>query len=395
VTDPAAPGRAVLADPRVVLQIQNLRTYFYARGRRAFIRSVDGVTLSIHRGETLGLVGESGSGKSMTALSVMGLVAGSPGVITGAVNFAGRLGNERPRNLLQDVERYVRLTERDGRIMAVAKDERGWRAQVERLTRGVRGREIAMIFQNPKGSLNPFVTVGRQIMEAVLLHTPVKDRLQAKERAISWLERVRMDSPRLRFDHYPDNLSGGMCQRAMIAMALASEPALLIADEPTTGLDATIQSRIVGLLAELKSTLGVTTLLISHDIRVVSRLANAVAVMYGGTVMEHGPADDVLAPDFTPKHPYTAGLLASLPSAQHEGRLHAIDGDVVDTMSVPRGCRFYDRCSRITDAIRRRCAEDEPALTTVASGHRVRCWLYAEEPAEGAEAVAHDGGRAG
>ena len=259
--------------------------------------------------------------------------------------------------------------------------------------RGVRGKEIAMIFQNPKSSLNPFLTVGRQISEAIRLHTPVKGPREAKERAIAWLERVHMDSPRLRFDQYPDGLSGGMCQRAMIAMALASEPSLLIADEPTTGLDATIQSRIVALLAELKSGLGVTTLLITHDIRVVSRLADTVAVMYGGTVMEHGPARDVLAPSVEPKHPYTSALLASLPSAQKNGGPHAIDGrlsvirgEVVDTMDVPRGCRFYARCDRVTNTIRARCMSQEPALAAVTAGHQIRCYLYGDEPRDGARA---------
>jgi len=369
-----------------LLEIQDLRTYFYSRAKAAFTRSVDGVSLAIAPGETLGVVGESGSGKSVTALSILGLVGGNPGVITGAVHFAGGNGAPGPRNLLADLERYVSLTKRDGRIVAVAKDEPGWRAHVERALAGVRGKQIAMIFQNPKSSLNPFVTVGQQISEAVRLHTGVTHASEAKERAIGWLERVRMDSPRLRFDQYPDGLSGGMCQRAMIAMALASEPALLIADEPTTGLDATIQSRIVALLAELKSEFGVTTLLITHDIRVVSRLADTVAVMYGGTVMEHGPARDVLAPGVEPKHPYTAALLASLPSTQNNGRRHAVDGrlpvirgEVVDTMNVPRGCRFYARCDRVTDAIRARCMGEEPALATVAAGHRMRCHLHPAE----------------
>jgi peptide/nickel transport system ATP-binding protein len=368
-----------------LLEIQDLRTYFYSRAKEAFIRSVDGVNLAIAPGETLGVVGESGSGKSVTALSILGLVGGSPGVITGAIRFAGGNDAPGPRNLLADLERYVSLTKRDGRIVAVAKDEPGWRAHADRSLTGVRGKQIAMIFQNPKSSLNPFVTVGQQISEAVRLHTAVAHASEAKERAISWLERVRMDSPRLRFDQYPDGLSGGMCQRAMIAMALASEPALLIADEPTTGLDATIQSRIVALLAELKSEFGVTTLLITHDIRVVSRLADTVAVMYGGTVMEHGPARAVLAPGVEPKHPYTAALLASLPSTQTNGRRHAVDGrlpvirgEVVDTMNVPRGCRFYARCDRVTDAIRARCMGEEPALATVAAGHRMRCHLYTE-----------------
>jgi oligopeptide/dipeptide ABC transporter ATP-binding protein len=373
-----------------LLEIRDLRTYFYSRAKEAFIRSVDGVSLAIAAGETLGIVGESGSGKSVTALSILGLVGGNPGIISGAIHFAGGNGTQGPRNLLADLERYVSVTKHDDRIIAVTKDEPGWRAHVERMLAGVRGKQIAMIFQNPKSSLNPFVTVGDQISEAIRLHTGVTHMSDAKERAISWLERVRMDSPRLRFDQYPDGLSGGMCQRAMIAMALASEPSLLIADEPTTGLDATIQSRIVTLLAELKSDVGVTTLLITHDIRVVSRLADTVAVMYGGTVMEHGPARDVLAPRAEPKHPYTAALLASLPSTQTNGRRHATDGrlpvirgEVVDTMNVPRGCRFYARCDRVTDAIRARCLDDEPALAAVAPGHTMRCHLYGDDARTG------------
>jgi peptide/nickel transport system ATP-binding protein len=378
--------------PPAVLEIRDLRTYFYSRAKEAFIRSVDGVSLSVAAGETLGVVGESGSGKSVTALSILSLVGGSPGVITGTIEFAGATGGPGGgrRNLLEDLPRYVRTSERDGRIVAVAKDESGWRARVERSLAGVRGKDIAMIFQNPKSSLNPFLTVGQQIGEAIRLHTPVADAGEARERAVGWLERVRMDSPRLRFDQYPDGLSGGMCQRAMIAMALASQPSLLIADEPTTGLDATIQSRIVALLAELKSEVGVTTLLISHDVRVVSRLADTVAVMYGGTVMEHGPAREVLAPGAEPKHPYTAALLASLPSAQThggrrtvDGRLPVIRGEVVDTMDIPRGCRFYARCDRVTPAVRDRCLGQEPALATVAAGHRVRCHLYAGETCAG------------
>jgi peptide/nickel transport system ATP-binding protein len=361
-----------------LLEIENLRTYFYSPGKQAFVRAVDGVTMAIARGETLGVVGESGSGKSVTALSSMGLISTGPGVIGGTIAFRGYEGE---RNLLQDLEDYVTLGERDGRIMEVSKDETGWQAHSERIMAKVRGKEIAMIFQNPRSALNPFVTIGHQITEAIRLHTSTKDPRDAKARALDWLERVKMDSPRLRFDNYPYGLSGGMCQRAMIAMALSSEPSLLIADEPTTGLDATIQSKIVGLLAELKSEFKIATMLISHDIRVISRLADNVAVMYGGTVVEYGPALDVLAAGFTPKHPYTAALLASIPSAQNvrdHGDLQAVEGEVPDAIDVPRGCRFYARCNRVTDGIRSRCARHEPELQEVAPGHRVRCWLYGE-----------------
>jgi peptide/nickel transport system ATP-binding protein len=201
-----------------------------------------------------------------------------------------------------------------------------------------------------------------------------------KERALHWLERVRIDSPRLRFDNYPFGMSGGMCQRAMIAMALSAEPSLLIADEPTTGLDATIQARIVELLGELKAETGITTLLISHDIGVIRRLSDRVAVMYAGTVVESGPAREVLRPHAEAQHPYTAALLASIPDAEtirSKSRLQAIEGEVPDTINLPRGCRFYGRCNRVTDAVRERCAHAQPPLVEVAPGHKLRCWLKA------------------
>jgi peptide/nickel transport system ATP-binding protein len=359
-----------------VLKIEDLRTYFYSRGKQAFIRSVDGVSLEIEKGEALGVVGESGSGKSVTALSVMGLITTGPGVISGKIEFRS---DRTQKNLLQDLGGFVKLTTRDGKIMDVSKDVLGWEQNTERTMQGLRGKEIAMIFQNPKSSLNPFTPVGKQITEAIQLHTSIKTEPEAKERALTWLDRVKMDSPRLRFDNYPYGLSGGMCQRAMIAMALACEPTLLIADEPTTGLDATIQSRIVDLLAELKFEFGVTTMLISHDISVVSRLSDSVAVLYGGTVCDYGPAKEILSAGFESKHPYTSALLASIPSTQNikeKGYLQAIEGDVLDTINIPAGCRFYGRCNRVTGKIREKCASQEPDLREVGSGHKVRCWLY-------------------
>jgi oligopeptide/dipeptide ABC transporter ATP-binding protein len=359
-----------------LLKIEDLRTYFYSKSKQAFIRSVDGVSLEIAKGETLGVVGESGSGKSITALSVMGLVGGGPGVISGKI---GLKTEKIQKNLLQDLDDYVKLASKDGKIMGVSKDVVGWEKNSDRVMSKVRGKEIAMIFQNPKASLNPFTTVGIQITEAIQLHTDIKDPLQARERAIYWLSRVKIDTPRLRIDNFPYGLSGGMCQRAMIAMALACEPSLLIADEPTTGLDATIQSKIADLLAELKSELGVTTMLISHDISVISRLSDSVAVMYGGTVVEYGQARDILAPTFESKHPYTFALLESIPTERHikeKGHLRAIEGDVLDTVNIPPGCRFYPRCNRVTDKIREKCDRHEPDLREISPGHRVRCWLY-------------------
>jgi peptide/nickel transport system ATP-binding protein len=357
----------------MLLSIDNLRTYFYSRPRRAFVRSVDGASLAVARGETLGVVGESGSGKTVAALSAAGLVSGTPGVIGGRIEFDSR-------NLLDGLERYAKVEERDGRVMAVEKDERGWRRHAQTLMAGVRGKQIAMIFQNPRAALNPYSTVGAQLVEAIRLHTRFKAKNESKERALHWLDRVRIDSPRLRFDNFPFGMSGGMCQRVMIAMALCAEPSLLIADEPTTGLDATIQSRIVELLGELKAETGITTLLISHDISVIRRLSDRVAVMYAGTVVQTGAAAQVLRPHATEQHPYTAALLASIPSAEairSKNALQAIEGEVPDTVDLPRGCRFYGRCNRVTDAVRERCANLEPPLAEVAPGHKLRCWLHA------------------
>lgn len=360
-----------------LLKIDNLRTYFYARSKQSFVRAVDGVSLEVGHGETVGVVGESGSGKSITAMSVMGLVSAGPGVIGGSIYFHSQ---RMKKNLLEGLENFVKVTEVNKRVMAVSKDENGWQKASERQMQNLRGRDIAMIFQNPRASLNPYMTVGEQLSEAVRLHTGIKSKQEARERALYWLERVKIDTPQLRFNSYPSAMSGGMCQRVMIAMALSSEPSLLIADEPTTGLDATIQSKIVDLMEELKSETGISTLLISHDIGVISRLSDRVAVMYGGAVVEYGSTKSVLEQHEKTKHPYTAALLASVPSEQKirdRGSLQTIEGDVLDTINVPPGCRFYARCNQITPEIREKCASLHPELKEVAPGHQMRCWRYA------------------
>jgi len=363
-----------MTDP--LLTVEDLHTYFYSMSKRSFIRSVDNANFTITKGETLGVVGESGSGKSVTALSIMGLVGGGPGVIRGKIGFQN---NNTKKNFLQDIDKFVRITERNNKIMDVSKDEAGWDRHVERMMCKVRGKDIAMIFQNPKSSLNPFTTVGRQITEAIKLHTAMNTDKEARDRALYWLDRVKIDTPRLRFDNYPYGLSGGMCQRVMVAMALACEPSLLIADEPTTGLDATIQSKVVDLLVELKAELGITSMLISHDISIISRLSDSVAVMYGGTIVEYGPKRSILSKEFAMKHPYTAALMDSIPSGKNireKGYLHAIEGDVLDTINIPEGCRFFPRCNRVTDGIREKCEHSEPDLREITPGHKVRCWLY-------------------
>jgi len=361
-----------------VLKIRDLRTYFFSRSKQVFIRSVDGVDLQVNRGKTLGIVGESGSGKSVTALSVLGLVKTEPGVITGTAEFSL---NGTTLDLLQSLDKFVHTSETDGRIMDVEKDNRGWQKNVDQQMENIRGREISMIFQNPKVSLNPFMRIGKQITESILLNTGITSEAEASSRARYWLEQVKIDSPNLRMSNFPYGLSGGMCQRAMIAMALSSEPALLIADEPTTGLDSTIQSKIVDLLVDLKGEVGVTTMLISHDINIISKLSDEVAVMYGGTVLESGPVSHILSLAHEYKHPYTAALLESIPDKHQirmKGHLKAIKGDVLDTVNIPAGCRYYARCSRTNDRIEEKCRTAEPPLSEVLPGRQIRCWLYTD-----------------
>ncbi|MDH5392899.1 MAG: ABC transporter ATP-binding protein [Gammaproteobacteria bacterium] len=360
-----------------LIKIEDLHTFFYSKAKQAFIRAVDGISMEVPRGKTLGIVGESGSGKSITMMSVLGLISAGPGVIRGKVIYDnGRI----KKNLLQGLDDFVDLQEHDGTIMQVDKDLYGWQQHSEQLMKNIRGNEISIIFQNPKAAFNPFTVIGEQIAEMVLLHTRINDPVAAKAKALYWLERVKMDAPEVRYYNYPGALSGGMAQRAMVAMALASEPALLIADEPTTGLDATIQAKVLQLLAEIKADLGITIMIISHDIGVISSLSDYVAVMYGGTVLEYGSAKDVLSTAYEKKHPYAKALLASIPGLENieknGARLKAIKGEVLDTIRVVEGCKFASRCDCMTDSVKHKCNTQQPPLEDIGGGHKIRCWLY-------------------
>jgi peptide/nickel transport system ATP-binding protein len=327
-----------------LLEINNLVTAFHTPAGR--VPAVDGVSLSIERGKTLGLVGESGCGKSVTAMSILRLVA-APGVIE-----AGEI-------LLRDAS---------GSVLNLV-------TLPEPRLREVRGGRIGMIFQEPMTSLNPVFTIGDQIAEAVLLHRDVS-RAEARGRALEMLKLVRMADPKRRLDEYPHQLSGGMRQRVVIAMALACEPDLIIADEPTTALDVTIQAQILDLLADLRQRLGTAILLITHDLGVVAETCDDVAVMYAGRIVEQAPAAALFA---KPRHPYTIGLLAARPErgsragkkAGHAaGRLRTIPGMVPAPQHFPAGCRFHPRCAfaRLPE-----CAGAMPELREVATGHFVRC----------------------
>ena len=296
------------------------------------MKAVDGVDCSIAPGRCLGIVGESGCGKSVTALAIMGLVDPPGRVVGGSVEFRG----EDLRALDEDA--LLRL----------------------------RGAELAMIFQEPMTSLNPVMTVGDQVAEVLVLHDGLAAR-EAMERAVELLRRVGIPTPERRARDYPHQLSGGMRQRVMIAMALACRPALLIADEPTTALDVTVQAQILELILELQESDGMAVLFISHDLGVISEIADEVAVMYAGSIVEQAPSEVLLA---EPCHPYTRGLLATLPRLQgNEHRLPTIPGAVPDLGELPRGCAFQDRCPKAGTE----CREARPVLEAVASDHRVAC----------------------
>jgi oligopeptide/dipeptide ABC transporter ATP-binding protein len=327
-----------MSDP--LLRVDNLQTHFFGDG--PVVRAVDGVSFEVRAGETLAVVGESGSGKSVTALSILRLVAQPPGrIVGGAVWFRGR-------NLVTASAREMR---------------------------SIRGKEISMIFQEPMTSLNPVYTCGEQIIETLVLHEKIS-RGAARHRAIEMLELVGIPSPEQRVDEYPHQMSGGMRQRVMIAMALACRPAVLIADEPTTALDVTIQAQILELLKKLQAELGMAVILITHDLGVVAETADHVAVMYAGRVVEYC---DVRAAFRRPLHPYTAGLQASLPKlGAVQDRLRVIPGSVPNPANFPAGCRFHPRCP----VAQNRCLT-EPDLVAVEAGHLSRC-VRAGEIAAGA-----------
>jgi len=318
-------------DPKEsILTIENLRTYFYTRG--AVVKAVDGISLDIGTSEIFGLVGESGSGKSVTALSIMRLV-GSPGVIEdGKITFKGT-------DLLELSENEMRQ---------------------------VRGDKISMIFQDPATYLNPIMKLGRQIAEPLTLHRGLT-RSEAAKRVLELMDLVGIPDPERRINDYPHQLSGGMRQRVLIATALACQPDILIADEPTTALDVTIQAQILDLLRELQRSLGSSVVLITHDLGVIAEMCDRVAVMYAGSVMEVAEADALLT---NPKHPYTAALLESLPRLGEErDRLHVIPGSVPSAVTPPSGCRFHPRCSKTEDG----CEQEIPSLIQLSDGRQVAC----------------------
>ena len=320
----------------IVLEVRNLKTHFHTD--EGVVPAVDGVDFTLKKGKTLCVVGESGCGKSVTAYTVMRLIPMPPGKVeSGEIIYKGK-------NL-------VKLTENE--------------------MRDIRGNEIAMIFQEPMTSLNPVYTIGNQIVEAIVLHQKVKPK-EARQRAIKMLTKVGIPDAEIRIDEYPHQMSGGMKQRVMIAMALSCNPEVLIADEPTTALDVTIQAQILDLLQQLQSTEGMSILLITHDLAVVAEVADEVLVMYASRVVEKAGVVEVFQ---NPKHPYTQGLIKAIPQlGSRVDRLNEIPGQVPKPQNYPEGCHFADRCPHAIDV----CSQKDPGITEISADHYVSCFLYEE-----------------
>ncbi|MCM3741202.1 ABC transporter ATP-binding protein [Oceanobacillus luteolus] len=320
----------------ILLEVKQLKTYFFTED--GIVPAVDDVSFNIHKGETVAIVGESGSGKSVTSLSIMRLIEEPGKIVGGEINFEGINLNKVPRMKMREI----------------------------------RGNRIAMVFQEPLTSLNPVFTVGNQLAESIKLHQK-KSKKEAREIGIEMLRKVGIARPDKVYDQYPHALSGGMRQRVMIAMALSCSPKLLIADEPTTALDVTIQAQILRLMRDLIKELDTSILLITHDLGVVAEMADTVVVMYGGQVVEKA---DVFTLFKEPKHPYTKGLMDSSPKI-HEWNeeLVSIPGTVPSPFEFPIGCKFADRCPHVMN----KCKEEIPSLIEIRKGQEVRCWLHSEK----------------
>ncbi|SIQ51957.1 ABC transporter ATP-binding protein [Halanaerobium kushneri] len=329
-----------------ILEMKNLKTHFFTD--RGTVKAVDGVNLNVKKGKTLGVIGESGCGKSVTAHSILRLIPSPPGqIVDGSINYQ----------------------QKDNKIIDLGKlDARG------DTIRNIRGNEISMIFQEPMTSFGPQYTIGHQIMEAIMIHNPEMAEEEAKNKTIYLLDQVGIPKAEERVDSYPHEFSGGMLQRAMIAMALSCSPRLLIADEPTTALDVTVEAQILELLEELQDETGMSIIIITHNLAVVSEVADQIAVMYLGREVEFADSDQIID---NPLHPYTRGLWNSIPSLDGELKeLKPVKGTVPDPINIPAGCPFADRCPEMIAGV---CDQGNPPdKIEVEEGHYVRCFLYTE-----------------
>jgi len=333
-------------DENVILDVDNLQTYF--KTDAGVVKAVNGVSFKVHKGETIGLVGESGSGKSVTNLSIMKLIPSPPGkIVGGTVIFTDKVTGEKT-NVLELPEKELR---------------------------NIRGNKISMIFQDPMTSLNPFLRISTQMIETIRLHDKKVTKEQARARSIEMLKLVGIPAPEKRIDSYPHQFSGGMRQRVMIAMSLSCDADLLIADEPTTALDVTIQAQILELIQSINAKLGTAVILITHDLGVVAGMCDQVCVMYAGKIVEKADTDTLFA---NPAHPYTQGLIASVPTMDPEhrkDRLFSIEGQPPNVIDLPPCCPFHPRCEKAMDVCK--CAIPENRV--LEDGHEVACWLYASK----------------
>ncbi len=335
-----------------LLEVNNLQTSFFTDAGE--VKAVNGVSFNLERGKVLGIVGESGSGKSVTAYSIMQILAGTGKIIGGSIKL-------------------------DGQELVNAG---------EKVMKDVRGNKVSIIFQDPMTSLNPTYTIGSQLKEAILLHTD-RDKKQAYDRAVEMLRLVNVNEPEKRMKQYPHELSGGMRQRVMIAMALACEPDILIADEPTTALDVTIQAQILELMKDLQEELGMAIIMITHDLGVVAQMCDEVVVMYAGSICEQGTADEIF---YNPQHEYTKGLIRSLPSANTAGqKLKPITGTPIDLLNMPKGCAFAPRC----DAAMKICIDTKPERILINDDHAATCWMCIKNAIDNGNVIVDNNSKGG
>ena len=322
-----------------LLEVNDLHTSFYTPVGE--VKAVNGISFNLERGKVLGIVGESGSGKSVTAYSIMQILEKTGKIVSGSIKFNGQ------------------------ELVGAG----------EKVMKTIRGNKISIIFQDPMTSLNPTYTIGHQLMEAILLHTN-RNKKQAWDRAVEMLRLVNVNEPEKRMKQYPYEFSGGMRQRVMIAMALACEPDILIADEPTTALDVTIQAQILELMQSLQKELGMAIIMITHDLGVVAQMCDEVIVMYAGSICEQGTADEIF---YNPKHEYTKGLMRSIPTVDSDGsRLHPISGTPIDLLNMPKGCPFAPRC----DAAMKICMRQRCERMQINADHQAACWMNVKEAFE-------------
>ena len=322
-----------------MLEVKDLHTSFFTPAGE--VKAVNGVSFYLDHGKVLGIVGESGSGKSVTAYSIMQILEKTGKIVSGSIKFNGQ------------------------ELVGAG----------EKVMKTIRGNKISIIFQDPMTSLNPTYTIGKQLMEAIMLHTP-RNKSQARERAVEMLRLVNINEPEKRMNQYPFEFSGGMRQRIMIAMALACEPDILIADEPTTALDVTIQAQILELMQSLQRELGMAIIMITHDLGVVAQMCDEVIVMYAGSICEQGTADEIF---YNPKHEYTKGLMRSIPTVDNDDeKLEPITGTPIDLLNMPKGCPFAPRC----DAAMRICLRERCERMQINEWHQAACWVNVKEAAE-------------